>query len=336
MKWMPWARLAPWGCVCAMALCAGTGPGQGPAAGAADDRAAGAAVVATVGDEPIRQRDVERLLRKAAGQKRINPAALPVLQAQVLREIVNRRLVLAYARRMGEGPDSGQVEAALVELKTRLELEHRSLDAYLQKQGFTQADLRRRIIWNGIWPKYLARYCTDQRAAAYFDKRRRHFDGARVSVSHILLRWPADAGRGAVETLMRRARAIRAEIASGELSFAEAAEKYSAGPSAKNRGKLGFIARHGAMAESFARAAFDLEVGQISQPVATPFGVHLVRVDAIEPGSKRLADVRKEVDEALAGELLAKLAEVQRRHSPVKYTGAAPYFKPGTRQLIAP
>jgi len=69
----------------------------GAGRGSAQDQAEAESrlVVATVGDEPIYAGDVKRLLEKATGGKEVNPAALPVLQAQVLSEIVDRRLVAA-------------------------------------------------------------------------------------------------------------------------------------------------------------------------------------------------------------------------------------------------
>jgi len=70
--------------------------------------------------------------------------------------------------------------------------------------------------------------------------------------------------------------------------------------------------------------------------VATRFGVHLIRCDEIEPGNMTAAGVREQLEEALARELLDKLARLERRHTAVKYTGAMPHFKPDTRELAVP
>ena len=293
-------------------------------------------VVATVGGEPIHQSEVDRLMDKVSRGQKINPAALPVLQAQVLSEIVDRRLVLAYARRKKSVAGPAEVDAALAELKSKLKSQGRSLEGFLNEQSASQADLRRQVTWNLTWEKYLARYVTDARLQSHFKDHRREFDGSRVSVSHILLRPTAGDGPEVIADLVERARAIRREITSGKLSFAQAAGKYSAGPSGKNGGRLGFIARRGTMVETFSRAAFALEPGQVSQPVTTRFGVHLIRCDEIEPGSRQWAAVRPQLQKALARELLGRLARVQQRHTPVKFTGKAAYFKPGTRELAVP
>jgi parvulin-like peptidyl-prolyl isomerase len=298
--------------------------------------AAEEAVVATVGGEPIDRGDVERLLDRTVAGQEVNPAVLPVLQAQVLAEIVDRELVLAYARRTNSAPSEPQIDAALGELKARVTAQGKSLDQYLKERSMDEADLRRQVTWDLVWPKYAARYATEERLASYFAAHRREFDGTQISVSHVLLRPQAGTGPQAMDKLVEEARTLRDQITSGKLSFEEAARRHSAGPSARQGGKLGFINRRGPMVESFSRAAFALEPGQVSEPVVTRFGVHLIRCDEIKPGTGELNDVRDEVQEALARELLEKLARFEERHTPVEFTGKWPHFKPGTRELAVP
>jgi len=321
--------IAAWGSICVVALVAGTAPAQVPSAD-------GQEVVAKVGDEPIYAAEVSRLLEKVTGRTKINPAALPALKAQTLAEVVDRRLVLAYARRTKTGASPAELDAAWEKLKASLTAKGSSIEQFLKEQSMTEAELRRQVDWNITWDKYLVKYVTDARAEAYFNSHRRELDGSEVSVSHILLRAKAGAGPEATAELLKQAQAIRQEIASGKLSFAEAAKKYSAGPSAEKGGELGLISRHGPMVESFSRAAFALEIGQVSEPVTTPFGVHLIRCNEIKPGKKTLSDVRKQVDEGLARELLEKLAQQQRPHTPVEFTGKWPHFQSGTRELVTP
>ncbi len=293
-------------------------------------------VVATVDGEPILASHVDRLLERTVQGREVHPAILPPIQAQALSEIVDRRLVLAYARRTKSGASRPEIEAALAELKSKLASQGRSLSDLLRQRSLGEADLRRQVAWNLVWKEYLGRYLTQTRLESHFHAHHREFDGTEISVSHILLRPGADAGPAAMAELAAQAQAIRRAIVSGKVSFAEAARQHSAGPSGPGGGHLGFIGRRGPMVEGFSRAAFALEVGQVSQPVKTPFGVHLIRCDEIKPGSKQLIDVRQQVEEALARELIGKLARLQRRYTPATFTGAAPYFKPGTRELVVP
>lgn len=293
------------------------------------------AVVAIVGEEPVRAADVDRVLAKAVGTKEVAQAALPVLKAQALEEIVQRRLVLAYARRVGEAPAPAEIDAGVAALKAALDAQKRTVADYLGEQGAAEPDLRRQVEWNLLWPKYVARYVTDDRVEARFDARRPDYDGTEIAVSHVLLRHAPGAGPDAREKLVARAETIRQEIASG-LSFAEAARKYSESPTRAAGGSLGLIGRRGPMVESFSKAAFALKQGEVSPPVLTPFGVHLIRCDGVKPGPRQLAEARKEVEQDLARELLEKLAAAQRPFTPVKYTGTSPHLAPETPQGGAP
>jgi Parvulin-like peptidyl-prolyl isomerase len=74
-----------------------------------------------------------------------------------------------------------------------------------------------------------------------------------------------------------KAAAIAGEIKSG-LSFEEAAAKYSSCPSKEQGGNLGQFTR-GRMVPEFEEAAFNLNIGEISEPVKTQFGYHLIKVE---------------------------------------------------------
>lgn len=275
-------------------------------------------VVATVDGRPILKSEVDRLLAKVTGSKDVNPAALPLLRAALLGEIVDRRLVMAYARRTKSAAEPAQVDKALAELKAKLASQGRALEDYLKQQSIDRAELRRRIAWELTWKKYHDRHLTEQRLQAFFREHRREFDGTQISVSHILLRPEGDDPKE-MDELIERAEAIRNQITAGPLTFAEAVRKHSAGPSAGSGGRLGPIARHAPMVEAFSRAAFQLEVGELSGPVRTRFGVHLIRCEGIRPGTKGLDEVRGQVEEALARQLLEELARRQERHTPVEY-----------------
>ncbi len=68
------------------------------------------------------------------------------------------------------------------------------------------------------------------------------------------------------------------KITKGEITFEEAAKKYSKCPSGRNEGSLGYFGK-GVMVKEFEDAAFALEEGEISKPIKTQFGWHLIKVD---------------------------------------------------------
>lgn len=85
-----------------------------------------------------------------------------------------------------------------------------------------------------------------------------------VKASHIL-----------VET-EEEAISLKEEILSGK-AFEDVAAEHSLCPSGSKGGDLGFFGR-GQMVSEFENAAFDLNVGEISEPVRTNFGWHLILV----------------------------------------------------------
>ena len=91
-----------------------------------------------------------------------------------------------------------------------------------------------------------------------------NLDIHEVRASHVLVKNRKEAVR------------IKKEIESGEITFEEAAMKYSQCPSGQNGGDLGFFNRK-QMVQQFADTAFDLKVGQISDPVGTKFGWHIIK-----------------------------------------------------------
>jgi parvulin-like peptidyl-prolyl isomerase len=291
------------------------------------EAAAESAVAASVGDDPVEVAEARRSMDSIFHDKK-KPTGdlLSMAQAQVLEVIVSHRLVVAYARRVGDAPSTGELAKAKKELQIRLAAQGR-------KGSITAADLERQVLWGLVWDRYLAKYCTPKRRETWFQNHHRDLDGTELIVSHILLRPAAGAGPKEIDALEKRAESIRDEIISGKIDFAAAAEKYSDGPSRKQRGRLGKIRRHDPMDEPFSRAAFELKAGEISPPVRSSFGVHLIRCDAVVPGTKKVSDLTTPINDALAKELLEKLSDLERKHTQVKYTTAWPHFKPGTCEL---
>ena len=107
----------------------------------ADELPKASAIAATVGGEPIYAGEVAQVVKSAVHERKVSPAAMPVLQAQALAEIVDRRLVLAYARRHAEYPAAGAIDAAIAALKAKLLAEGRTLEEYRRDQSFGASDL---------------------------------------------------------------------------------------------------------------------------------------------------------------------------------------------------
>ncbi len=150
-----------------------------------------------------------------------------------------------------------------------------------------------------------------------------------MRVAHILLKTDGED----IAKVNLRASLLRESIVSGTIEFDDAAKQHSVAPTARKGGDIGFIERDKPMHEAFSRVAFDLEQGGISRPVETPFGIHLIRCLEIEPGQRNWEDARDELTIAVTRYLFDWAADQQRATAKVDFTGASPYFEPGTEQL---
>ena len=99
----------------------------------------------------------------------------------------------------------------------------------------------------------------------------------QIQASHVLVSY-VDAHNSSSlltkEEALERIQDLKSQVLSG-ISFSEIATEFSDCPSAEKGGDLGEFSR-GAMVKAFDMAAFELEVGEVSEVVETEFGYHLI------------------------------------------------------------
>lgn len=297
-------------------------------------------VAATVGGQPIHVAEVEQMIRsltkKLSMPNPLSKEAYAQLAAEALDQLIRQRLVQKLLQRNGEWADGATVDAEIEKQKQRLAAQGRDLSEVLKQEGISQSGLRRDLAWQLAWKQYLAEHLSDAHLGDYFKKHRPQYDGSQIRASHILLRPAREGDSQELAALVRRANGIRKEVTDGKLSFAAAAKKYSEGPSGKDGGDLGFFPRHGLMVEPFSRAVFQLDDKEISLPVLTSFGVHLIQRTGIKPGDKQWTDVRDQLVPAASAQLFQDLAAAERKTTKIEYTGRSPFRQPGTRKIFIP
>jgi peptidyl-prolyl cis-trans isomerase D len=135
----------------------------------------------------------------------------------------------------------------------------------------------------------------DELRRVYEEERSRFGRPEQRSVRHILLTVPPDADEAAAQAVAAQLQAIRDRILAGE-AFDEVARSESQDPgSASEGGALGTI-EQGIMDPLFDTVAFELPQGELSEPVRTRFGYHLIEVTEIVPAAvKSFDDVKDEL-----------------------------------------
>jgi peptidyl-prolyl cis-trans isomerase D len=124
-------------------------------------------------------------------------------------------------------------------------------------------------------------HVTDEQVAEYYHDHPDEFKAAkRVQARHILIKVDKEADEKTVAAKKAEAEKIYKMAAAGQ-NFADLAKKYSEGPSKHQGGELGWFTRD-KMVAPFADKAFDMKVGEVSEPVRTRFGWHIIKVEKIQ------------------------------------------------------
>ncbi|MCM0755573.1 SurA N-terminal domain-containing protein [Desulfovibrio aminophilus] len=151
-------------------------------------------------------------------------------------------------------------------------------------------------------PKTLAPFqeVKDEDVRAYFDSHQSTFTRPEeVRVRHILLTVDPAAGPAEAQKAEASIRALAAKAKAGA-DFADLARRNSQDAGAANGGDLGWFGR-GAMVKPFEDAAFALKKGEISEPVRTEFGWHLIQMeDRHEAGPMSFDEVKDQIKRQLA------------------------------------
>jgi parvulin-like peptidyl-prolyl isomerase len=150
----------------------------------------------------------------------------------------------------------------------------------------------------------------------YYEAHKSEFE--QVHARHILIRVqgspsPVRPGQKDLteEEALAKVQDLRKRILAGEDFAKLAREESDDSGSGANGGDLGSF-RHGQMVPTFEQAAFAMQPGDLSEPVKSPFGYHLIKVEAKE--SKTFEEVRPEMERRMRPEQAQKaLEELQKK-----------------------
>jgi peptidyl-prolyl cis-trans isomerase D len=145
----------------------------------------------------------------------------------------------------------------------------------------------------------------DEKVNEYYLEHKESFlEPKTVEASHILISVPRDAEPDIVEKKRLEAEKIMKMAKEGK-DFAELAKRYSEDPGKDNGGYLGTF-RKEQMVEPFSKVAFSLNPGDISAPVQTQFGWHIIKVEKVNEEKQKTME---EVADSIRKTLEAKEAE---------------------------
>ena len=264
-----------------------------------------AGAIAVVGDREIPKADYDRLLAQAqttyeAREQEFPAAGTPEfaqLRNAIVRSLVEQAEFEIAAEELGIEVTDDEVEERLDELKEQFfEGDEEQYEQELENQGLTDQqvrdDVRSRVLSEKIFEEVTKDVeVTDEEVEAYYEENRPQFETpASREVRHILVENKRQADR------------LHQQLENGA-EFAELAKEHSQDPgSAEDGGN--FTAQQGATVEEFDKTAFELETGELSDPVQTQFGWHIIEAvgDVEDAATQELADVEPQIREQLEEE----------------------------------
>jgi len=193
----------------------------------------------------------------------------------VLNQMIQAALIDQYAKDNHIDPTAAQIDDEVNKIKARYP--NGQFESIVKQQGLTDADVRNIFREQLVLQQAVSKTTppiTDAQVKAYYDRNHAMFDRPeQVRARHILV------------PDLKTAETVEQKLKAGG-NFADLAKQYSTDPATKDKGgELGWFG-HGQMVAPFDKAAFSLAVGQTSQPVKSPFGYHIIQVEAKRPAQK--------------------------------------------------
>lgn len=275
-------------------------------------------IAAVAGSEVITQRDVRQGIAEARSRlgKNVNETEL---RTQVLQQLINQALVVQAGKRRNINASDAEIDAALGDIAQARKTTVEGIYAQAAKRGVSKAAVRRSVADSIITQKVQQQAVMQQSRVsdAEVDSMIAHArqQGAALPkgeplrqyrAQHILLKAENANAAKAAESSIRKLHAQ----ARGGSDFAALARQYSQDGSAVNGGDLGWFS-DGQMVPEFENAVHGLKPGQISRPVRSQFGWHIIKLnevrDAGTPEERQREAVRQYIARQKAEQAMANL-----------------------------
>lgn len=202
----------------------------------------------------------------AFGKKKKSAAPIPVIQKEVTEELpdniepeINEEAFDTTAEKNVKPVKEKKIKEKKVKEKEVKEKKEKTSKAPIQTMPQMTPKQMREMQY--VQDYYKSISTNRSKLSMYLNP---NLDIREVRASHILVKKRKDAVQ------------IRKDILSGSITFEEAAQRYSLCPSSIYGGDLGFFDRK-KMEQQFSDTAFDLSIGEISKPVGTKFGWHIIK-----------------------------------------------------------
>jgi parvulin-like peptidyl-prolyl isomerase len=250
---------------------------------------AGSTVLAVVGQHSITADEVNQQLnrpdlRAAVDALKDQPAELAKLRESVLTSMIDKELLLKAAQASSNYKPAEikkEVDTIIQEQGGR-EVVEPILKSYGTSWDAFVSDMSDRLTIEKFIEKDLLANLTvsdEQLKAAFAANPNLYAEPETVSARHILVLVKSDAPQAEQQKALDKIKGIRQRATAPGADFGKIAAETSDDPASKvDGGNLGTFQR-GMMVPEFEKAAFSLKVGEISEPIKTQYGYHIIKVE---------------------------------------------------------
>lgn len=253
-------------------------------------------VVAVVNDDIIAKSELDGRMQEMQAQlaqKGATPPPLEILREQVLDRMIDKRLQLQTAQRLGISVDDETVTRAIANIAETNHISLLQLREVLEQDGvsFTlfRDQLREDILINRLKQKeVISRIAVTEQDVNNFLAREMGSRRQRAAVHllHILIATPEGASPEDIQAARQKALEVHEKLLAGD-DFAETAMRVSDGRQALEGGDLGWI-ETSRIPTLFTKIVDELEAGGISEPIRNASGFHIVKLAELKGGDKMI------------------------------------------------
>jgi len=292
-----------------------TEPVSSKTASSSDTPALNAA--AMVNGQAIPMPELQTAVRNVVKQNGMNPENLDTFMGQfgprILDQLIDGELLFQAAVKEDYKAADEDVDAAFAGISERYEAPE-EFKAEMETRGFTETSLRDNISKQLSIQKFIEESIISEAAVPEetvreaFDQNPQNFTSEEeVKASHILINSAENDPQEKKDEALKRAQEIAAKAKADGADFAELARTNSEGPSAPSGGDLGFFTR-GRMVKPFEEVAFSMKVNEVSDPVLTQFGYHIIKVtDRKEGSNTTFEEVKERLEQDLKNRMVNEL-----------------------------
>jgi parvulin-like peptidyl-prolyl isomerase len=259
-------------------------------------------VVASVDGDPITMREVQDFASSHGQQIDTGDFASSDTAKTAVKALIGEKLLEQEVKKYDDKVDEAQVDKYIMQLRMDKHMSDADFRAQLQASGMSYDDLRKRArldIERAMMIEQEVRAkinVPDADVKAFYDAHQQDFTIAkeRLRLAQVLIALPPNPAPAQVSAAQKKADTIRARAAKGA-DFGDLARVYSDDDSKSNGGELGWFAPAD-INDSILAAVKPLKPGEITAPIRTSHGIHIVKLEEHEvPGVVPLSEVKTEI-----------------------------------------